>query len=149
MNRLPGRARDLPIRCISWRAGMDAGGSGAGAATVYRKPAGWRRGPCGSSWQSAESRGSSSGRRLVLLAARSPGVLVQGGDELRVAVKGAEAFTLLVFLLALRDAAINASALRRRVLVVGIRELRAVDHRSWRDDNLAALKSEVHRVACG
>src|ERR1019366_4174909 len=129
MNRLPGPARDLPIRCISWRAGMDAGGSGAGAATVYRKPAGWRRGPCGSSWQSAESRESSSGRRFILLAAQFPGILVQGGDELRVALKRAEPFALLVFFLALGDATIN--------------------RRSWCDDNLAALKSNVHRVAFG
>src|ERR1035438_2956537 len=53
------------------------------------KPAEWRRGPFGSFWQSAESRGSSSGRRFVLLAAQFPGILVQGGDELRVALKGA------------------------------------------------------------
>src|ERR1035441_5326527 len=88
MNRLPELATDPPIRRISWRAGRDAGGSGPGAATVYRKPAGWRRRPFGSFWQSAESRGSSSGRRFVLLAAQFPGILVQGGDELRVALKG-------------------------------------------------------------
>src|SRR5450759_1710842 len=97
----------------------------------------------------SESRGSSSGRRLIFLAAQFLGLLVQGGDELRLAVKGAEAFTLAVFFFALRDAAIDGPALRRGVLVVSVRELGAADRHCWRDDNLAALKSKVHQVAFG
>src|ERR1017187_10539641 len=111
------------------------------------KPAEWRRGPFGSFWQSAESRGSSSGRRFIHLAAQFPGILVQGGDELRMALKGAESFALLVFFFALRNASVNRPTLRRSVFVVGIQQLRTVDRHSRRDDNLAALISNVHRVA--